>query len=318
MSEEIHLIKFISNFDFKNASKFDSNNGEPFTLSLKLEHGLKIKCDHLLDMAKLISKLDNISVEESEIKLINSGVSSYDKTPNLDSYCFYFHYSINKDVLDKNYPLTGEEIFNSRFQYIKNLINVFRLFKEGDISSSPYYQFNLKNGSLSMQQMGQSPFFPSRNRFILSTNELPKLQELINTVKMPLKTKFKQLKLAFDNYQLSYSIYFPQLQYLTLMNSMEVLFHPSHEGELRNRISRNTAVLLGKTEEESQTIFSNMGKHYDKRSDLVHRGKANISPNDVYNLRHYARESIKEIYKINKEKGQLLKELNSRGFGTRI
>lgn len=100
------------------------------------------------------------------------------------------------------------------------------------------------------------------------------------------------------------------------MMSLETLFHPSEQGELRYRISRNVAALLGKNDDkDSKTIFTDVEKLYDKRSKLVHTGnKSIVKESDLLLLRHYVRESIKEIYKMNKGKGDLLELLNSRGF----
>ena len=82
------------------------------------------------------------------------------------------------------------------------------------------------------------------------------------------------------------------------------------------RISRNAAVLLGKDKEDSKTIFSEIKDLYDKRSKIVHTGNSNIiNEEDLLKLRHYVRESIKEIIKVDKNKDELLELLNSCGFG---
>lgn len=99
------------------------------------------------------------------------------------------------------------------------------------------------------------------------------------------------------------------------MISLETLFNPGRQ-ELRYRVSRNTAVILGKEKEDSEKIFREIKKLYDKRSDIVHTGKSNtINEEDLLKLRHYVRESIKEIIKIDKNKDELLELLNSCGFG---
>jgi hypothetical protein len=64
----------------------------------------------------------------------------------------------------------------------------------------------------------------------------------------------KTLQLAFNNFNLSYEVENVNLQFLSLMNGMEVLFNPSGGGELTYRISRNTAVLLGQDKIEAENI----------------------------------------------------------------
>jgi len=100
------------------------------------------------------------------------------------------------------------------------------------------------------------------------------------------------------------------------MMCLETLFHPGKFGELRYRISRNTAVLLGgrNENENSKTIFSEIRKLYDLRSTVLHTGKKIIKNGDLLLLRHYVRESIKEIYRLGKGKDEMLEFLNSCGF----
>ena len=99
------------------------------------------------------------------------------------------------------------------------------------------------------------------------------------------------------------------------MISLETLFNSGRQ-KLSYRISRNTAVLLGKEKEDSETIFSDIKDLYDKRSKIVHTGNSNIvDQDDLLKLRHYVRESIKEINKIDKNKDEFLKMLDSCEFG---
>jgi len=96
------------------------------------------------------------------------------------------------------------------------------------------------------------------------------------------------------------------------MMCLETLFHPNKYGELTYRISRNTAVLLGRN---SKTIYSETRRLYDLRSKLIHTGKKNIvKDEELLLLRHYVRESIKETYRLGKGKDEMLEFLNSCGF----
>ena len=125
------------------------------------------------------------------------------------------------------------------------------------------------------------------------------------------------LQLAFGNFELSYQIHDRNLSFLSLMISLETLFNPGHQ-ELRYRVSRNTAVILGKEKEDSKTIFREIKDLYDKRSKIVHTGNSNIiNEEDLLKLRHYVRESIKVINNIGETKDELLEILNSCGFGER-
>lgn len=76
---------------------------------------------------------------------------------------------------------------------------------------------------------------------------------------------------------------------------------------------------LGENKGDSKTIFSKMPKLYDRRSDIVHRGKPSVvNKKELLKLRDYVRESIKEINRMDKDKNELLDMLNACGFGVRV
>lgn len=158
-----------------------------------------------------------------------------------------------------------------------------------------------------------SIYIHSEPLYKLENSEIPDLETFIQNTKLPFNESF--LKLAFENFELSYGIQFTNLSFLSLMICLETLFNPGG-GELKYRISRNTAVLLGKDYDETKLIFSDIKKFYNKRSKIVHTGKSNIvNKEDLLKLRYYVRESIKEISRIDKKKDELLDILNSCGYG---
>ena len=161
-----------------------------------------------------------------------------------------------------------------------------------------------------------SSLYVSREPYHLESSELPDLQIFIQNTKLPFKQSF--LQLAFENFELSYKIRNMNLSFVSLMISLETLLNPG-EHELTYRISRNTAVLLGKDREESKQIFSEVKELYKKRSQIVHYGKSNIiKKGDLLKLRNYVRDSIKQIYKMGENKNEILDLLNSCGFGERV
>ena len=121
--------------------------------------------------------------------------------------------------------------------------------------------------------------------------------------------------MSFENYEDSYEAQHPILSFLSLMIAMEVLFNPG-KSELRYRISRNCAVLLGKDEKESQEIFSTIRNIYDVRSKIIHTGdSSNFDKEHLPLLRHYIRESIKKMILCDESKNTILGKLNTLGFG---
>jgi hypothetical protein len=190
-----------------------------------------------------------------------------------------------------------------------------RLFKEGNICIPLKYYFRIDNKTPKRSMFETtSKYIGIGPKYLLKNSEIPNLQKFIRNTKLPFKEPF--LQLAFEIYELSYETHNEMLSFLSLMIGLETLFNPGG-GELRYRISRNVAVFLGKEKKDSEKIQSEIKELYNKRSILVHNGKANIKPEDLLKSRYYLRESIKEIYEIGKNKDELLDMLNSCGFGER-
>jgi hypothetical protein len=82
-------------------------------------------------------------------------------------------------------------------------------------------------------------------------------------------------------------------QLIELVIALEALFSPSHEGELRYRIS----FLLGRDPKERAEIFQFVKRMYDERSAFVHGGKnpiqaGSVKPEDIVKLGNLVRQSI--------------------------
>lgn len=140
-------------------------------------------------------------------------------------------------------------------------------------------------------------------------------QNFIDNNNIPLSKAY--LQLALDNYDLSYDIQNRDLAFLSLMISMKVLLNPS-ESELKYRLSRNAAVLLGK-EFGSESVYKDISNLYIKRSKLVHTGtKDAIKLDDLLLLRSYVRESIKKAINLDLDKDTLMKLLHKIGYDSSI
>lgn len=84
--------------------------------------------------------------------------------------------------------------------------------------------------------------------------------------------KREYVQLAFDNWDLSNYFMPKQPQFLPLVMALEILFNPGRS-EIRYRVSRSMAVLLGKNREKSVDLEKEVKCLYDLRSELVHSGK---------------------------------------------
>jgi hypothetical protein len=112
------------------------------------------------------------------------------------------------------------------------------------------------------------------------------------------------------------------MSFLSLMVALEAVLGRGSP-ELTYSLGRNAAVLLGKDEDDSRKIFEHIIDFYRTRSRLVHgdekiKGKGTkINESDIVALREMIRESIKEAYRLGKDKAELLDLLRESAYGSR-
>ena len=122
------------------------------------------------------------------------------------------------------------------------------------------------------------------------------------------------LQVSFDLFELSYTTGNPILSFLTCMIAIESILNPDRS-EIRNRVSRNLAVLVGKDIEEAELLYKQMLDLYDKRSRIAHgRATKSVNQSDVISIRNLLRRTILEYYYTGMEKSSLLGLLNKLGF----
>jgi hypothetical protein len=294
-------------------------NTDSSILKVNLEHGFEIKAISDNEGASFISALEGLSYLEVHRKLfINFPcLDSYEKKLYFVSNSFKGNFQINnRSVL----ACSQSEIekFEKDFvrSYLSSVLRLMRLFKEGNICMPLRYYYFIDNDiHKPARWTGTNQYISTQPKFTLGNSEISDLIGFIKEMQLPFKKRF--LQLAFGNFELSYQTPHMDLSFLSLMGSLEALFNRG-QPELAYTISRNTAVLLGEDEDDSCKIHEEMKKLYDKRCDIVHGRKPKVVNNDdLSKLRHYVRESIKEIYKIGKDKDEIFHLLNSSGFGDR-
>jgi hypothetical protein len=300
-------------------------NVDSSILKLNLERSFKIKDISIRNYCEYISKLEGITPRAVSSDLMRNFPTLLD----CDRQKIYFvenslEIQVNKNPIIQEEKLSSECFkFHADFvqKYLQPTVQKMRLFKEGNIFIPFCFMYYLKNNiphNLMGLVFSRSEHIFSEKYSIIDNKELSELNKFINKINLPFSKGY--LQLAFDNFELSYHTQNQYLSFLSLMISLETLFHISGHGELRYRISRNIAVLLGRKEKyDSNKLFSDIRELYDKRSKIVHTGKKGIIKNeDLMILRNYIRESIKMIYEINKDKDELLNILNSTGFNENL
>ena len=242
-----------------------------------------------------------------------------------DGNCYYIYSSFdakcdleNKKERQKGFDAIAE--FNAeKLPYLESTLRLMRLFKEGNIHMPICYNFtvsgNKPKGFGSKWTTIYSSYFP---KYSLLNHEVMELQQFLEGTKLPFKDF---IQLAFENFEFSYHTHKLEIAFLSLMIALEILFNKGKEHELRYSISRNAAVLLGKDKDNSEEVFQDIQKLYNKRGQIVHGGKAAekkpLINEDLLKLRNYVRHSIKEICAFDTDKKAFLDILNSSAFGSK-
>jgi len=128
------------------------------------------------------------------------------------------------------------------------------------------------------------------------------------------------MDLAVETFDLAYQMdaSHKHLNFLELMTGMEILLSPTEHIELRYRVSRNAAVLLGENRLQATKIFERMKKLYDLRSNIVHGGKRVVADEQLIELQNYFRWAIRTICLVDMNRSDIISWLNSHGFGDKI
>lgn len=336
---EIHYIGILANVD-------DS------ILDLELEHGFEVT-KHIIDSSDDDFKiLMDLLGSEYELLL------KYD-----EGSCVSLDYNINNDAdeyviycIKNSFKGDSAKIYNEKYcwgvaerkvifhpstdikdkkendlvsEYLYPSIKKMRLYRKGNICIPFNYFYFVDNNVPELVSSLDFGYYIIDEEYSLEKSEINEFNRFIKEIEIPFS--HNELQLAFENFELSYEIQNLNMQFLTLMNALEVLLKIGNT-ELSYKLSRNGAILLGKDKDTSERIYKTLKCLYNIRSSIVHTGKPKQRKNtdkpldeqmieNISILREYVRDSIKEVNFIIKKEGknkeEILEMLNEYGFGER-
>ncbi len=286
-------------------------NSDSSILDVKLDHGFQIESLHGWDGNPWIRILEpNFDMAiwmESFVRThcYNTTEQKYFIITNS------FEYELdNWDEYNRKLKEFYDQLYHG---YIEPTLQLLRLYKKGNICIPVRYECSMqKNKVRSIGKSHNISWHVVSDPYRLESSETSELNSFLTTTKIPFNVL--ELELARENYDLSYSVLDLNLRFLSLMNGLEALFNDG-QGEITYKLSRYTAVLLGTDFSKSEEIFKAIKELYNKRSNLVHQGKAQITENDVQTLQDFVRESIVGMYRTGQTKKKILEKLDTLGFG---
>ena len=288
------------------------SNVDSSILKLKLDNGYKIYSMPEKEGVTLISTFDKVGVLDARMDN-SSYFNSTEKEMYYISKTFESDMEMNSEGILTDLPTEPE--YRDSGEYGREITRLMRLFKEGDIRMAKSYYFTEHDGSNHNFMSFRNSLPISDSKYHLEESEILELENFIDKIKLPFGLPY--LQLAFESFEESHNIHNRGLSFLILMMALEVLFSPADDRELSYRIRRNIAVLLGKTQGESEAIYKEIRKLYDIRCEISHAGKwKTVNQESLLILREYVRKAIKRISLFGKSKDDLSDLLNASGFGT--
>jgi len=164
----------------------------------------------------------------------------------------------------------------------------------------------LAYGGMSTTSIRAFPTTPNQNT-IRATNEFSRVR------KLPLSPDY--LQTALEHWEESHRSKQKHLEFFSLMVALETLFNVGAQ-DIRYRVSRSVAVLLGDDADESDYIFEVVKEAYDVRSKLVHTGKPKgLDKVWLWHLRRIVQASILKMLELQLPKDEISARLTRLGFG---
>jgi hypothetical protein len=158
----------------------------------------------------------------------------------------------------------------------------------------------------------RAPAYAKVGREHVWPRDIPGINAFLRRTRFPLKHDY--IELAWEHWQQSLGSPNENLELLSLVMALEALFNVG-QTDLRYRVSRAVAVLLGRWMHMSEAAFDYVGKAYDLRSKLVHTGKADLKGFYVSALRGWVQQAILKLIELDLPKATVADILTRLPFG---
>jgi hypothetical protein len=142
--------------------------------------------------------------------------------------------------------------------------------------------------------------------------EIPAINAFVRRMRKPLTRDY--IRLAWDHWEHAFVAGPIHMELLSLVMALEALFNVG-QTDLRYRVARSMAVLLGESPDGSEYVFDAIKDAYDLRSKLVHTGKADLKNLWIDSLRTYVRRAILKLIDLDLPKEDVAEILTRMGFG---
>ena len=198
---------------------------------------------------------------------------------------------------------------------MKKMINALHFFKPSDFFTGNYYCVSDCGGICSHEP---ASYNKTKIPLTIKPSEIKEFNDFFNSVPIIDETskdgpngpkKISMMELYDSSLRVS-SIHLKFIQYIFILELAAMSPY-----EMRYHVSRNIALLLGKSIEECEKIELDIKRLYDLRSAYVHSANKKITNDDLILARSYACRSIKKILELG-EVENLSRAYTNSGYGS--
>jgi hypothetical protein len=220
--------------------------------------------------------------------------------------------TLEHDESDTQSFLKLHHELESQDKRLDEQIRLLSLYFSAATTMPVRYWFSLADGRREMMSS-------SEGRAEKGERAAPTYQEALKVNAFLSKHSFEKraefIQIALDHWGHSHDTIPRHMQLLSLVTALEVLLNPA-QTELKHRVTRAAAVLIGTTKEDSRDIYSGLSKIYDVRSQIVHTGQLkSLQKVHFWQLRWWLSRAILAVMDLGLPKDQMCAALVELGFG---
>ena len=198
---------------------------------------------------------------------------------------------------------------------LEHWIRCVRLVTNGHVEMAAAFWYQEYGRKYEMLSAVTSDLPIKEKHGTVNASSVAKDNALLARLALPLKHEY--IKLAWDHWDESFRTHQENLEFLQLMMALEVLFNVGQH-DIRYRIARSAAVLLGEDREHSEFCYDSIREAYDFRSQLVHTGKTKgLNRINIWYIRSLVQRAILDLLLLDMSKDQAAQALTKLGFGDR-
>lgn len=218
-----------------------------------------------------------------------------------------------KIFLEAPRSVKATELFYGKEQVLRDRLRLVGLCLCGQPTLAASYWYTIEEGKPELAYGGMAQESIRRFPVTPNQNSIRSINDFASGHSLPLIPDY--LQTALEHWEEAMRAQQTHIEFFSLMVALETLFNVGAQ-DVRYRVSRSVAVLLGRNLESADYIFESVKQAYDVRSKLVHTGRPKgLEKVWMWHLRTIVQEAIVKMLQLGLPKEKISEQLTRLGFG---